>query len=90
MKSSQIIRLAHRADRSVARWIALLLIALATVLAALFLSARLLLSLVDEQGLAASGRFYHPLIANVLLSRDDAPNGSAASRRDWWRSRELC
>jgi hypothetical protein len=43
-----------RVDRSVAWWSALLLAALITVLAALFLSARLLLSLDNEQGHARS------------------------------------
>jgi hypothetical protein len=83
MKSSRTIRVANRADRSVAWWTAVLLIALGTILAALFLSARLLLSLADEQGLAASGRFYGAFISNVLLSRDDTPNRSARSRSDW-------
>ena len=76
----------YRVDRSVAWWSALLLIVLGTVLAALFLSARLVLSLANEQGLEqskGSGRAYHTFAAAVLLLRDDAPNRSERARRHW-------
>jgi hypothetical protein len=51
MKPSRAIRTSSRADRSVAWWSTLLLIALGAVLTALFLSARLLLSLASETGI---------------------------------------
>jgi len=50
MKSSRKTGHANSADRSVARWRTALLIALGAVLMALFLSARLLLSLANEPG----------------------------------------
>jgi hypothetical protein len=51
MRPSRTIRPSNRADRSVAWWSTLLLIALGAVLTALFLSGRLLLSLADETGI---------------------------------------
>lgn len=50
MKPSQTIRHPSGADRSVARWSTVLLVALVAVLTALFLSGRLLLSLANEPG----------------------------------------
>ena len=49
MKSSRENRSSNRADRSVAWWSTLLLVALGAVLTALFLSGRMLLSL-EEPG----------------------------------------
>jgi hypothetical protein len=49
MKLSKENRLSNRADRSVAWWSTLLLLALGAVLTALFLSGRMLLSL-EEPG----------------------------------------
>jgi hypothetical protein len=50
MKPSKTIRHADGADRSVARWSTVLLVALGAVLTALFLSGRLLLSLANDPG----------------------------------------
>jgi hypothetical protein len=83
VKTSKPTRPSSRLDRSVACWSALLLIALATVLAALFLSARLMLSLDNEDAASADGRFYHVVVTGVLLPRDRAPNGSEPSPRHW-------
>jgi hypothetical protein len=44
------MRQANDPDRSVARWTAVLLVALGAIFLALFLSARLLLSLANEPG----------------------------------------
>jgi hypothetical protein len=54
MKPSKEIRPSNRADRSVAWWSTLLLVALAAVLTALFLSGRMLLSL-EEPATEQSG-----------------------------------
>jgi hypothetical protein len=51
MKTSRTIRSPHRADRTVAWWSTLLLVGLAAVFIALFLTARLLLSLANEPGM---------------------------------------
>ena len=50
MKPSKTTRHSNDADRSVAWWSAVLLIALGAVLAGVFLSARLVLSLANEPG----------------------------------------
>jgi len=50
MKPSKPIRYASDADRSVARWSTVLLLALGAVLVAVFLSARLVLSFANEPG----------------------------------------
>jgi hypothetical protein len=50
MKPSRTIRQTNHADRSVARWTTVLLIALGAIFMALFLSARLLLSLATDPG----------------------------------------
>jgi hypothetical protein len=50
MKSSKATGHSNGADRSVAWWSAALLIALVAVLAGVFLSARLVLSLANEPG----------------------------------------
>jgi hypothetical protein len=50
MKPSRSIRQANDPDRSVARWTTVLLVALGAIFLALFLSARLLLSLANEPG----------------------------------------
>ena len=87
MKPSRpTLRSSRRLDRSVAWWSVLLLVALAGVLAALFLSARLLLSLATEQGPEPSDSpavAYHSGATGVLLLRDDAPNRSEAAPRQW-------
>jgi hypothetical protein len=70
VKTSRPTRPSGRLDRSVAWWSALLLVALATVLAALFLSARLMLSLANEGPASAQGHSYHRFATVVLLPRD--------------------
>lgn len=70
MRTSRPTRSSGRLDRSVAWWSVGLLIALATVLAALFLSARLMLSLANEDPASAQGRSYHGFRPVVLLPRD--------------------
>jgi hypothetical protein len=90
VKTSRPTRPSSRLDRSVAWWSVLLLIALATVLAALFLSARLMLSLANEDVASAHGRASHTFATVVLLPRYDTPNRSEPSPLHWWRLRELC
>jgi hypothetical protein len=51
MKTSRTIRSPNRADRTVAWWSTLLLVGLGAVFVALFLTARLLLSLANEPGI---------------------------------------
>lgn len=73
MKPSRAIRPSNRADRSVAWWSVLLLLALGAVLTALFLSARLLLSLANETGIEQTSVRETPLAyaTSVLQLRDD-------------------
>ena len=82
MKLSKEIRPSNRADRSVAWWSTLLLVALGAVLTALFLSGRMLLSLEEpsiEQTGAAAGPLPHPH-DSVAVPR--LPNGSDLPRFD--------
>jgi hypothetical protein len=73
MKLSRATRPSSRADRSVAWWSTLLLLALGAVLTALFLSARLLLSLANEPGIEQTSVRATSLAyaTSVLQSRDD-------------------
>jgi hypothetical protein len=65
------MRQANDADRSVARWTTVLLIALGAVFMAVFLSARLLLSLANEPG-SEQTRLREALYSQRMLpARDD-------------------
>ena len=82
MKPSKENRSLNRADRSVAWWSTLLLLALGAVLTALFLSGRMLLSLQDpctEQTSVPAPSLPHP-VDRVALAR--RPNGSDRLRFD--------
>ena len=82
MKLSKKLRPANRADRTVAWWSTLLLVALGAVLAALFLSGRMLLSLdvpVIERTSAAAAPLPHPRNSVAVPRR---PNGSDLLRFD--------
>lgn len=82
MKPSQTTRSPNRTGRSVAWWSTLLLIALGAVLAALFLSARLVLSPANEQGLEqTSAANRAPLLAHVthVSAPRNIPNRSEPS-----------
>ena len=73
MKPSKTIRRLSGADRTVAWWSTLLLVGLGLVFMALFLTARLLLSLANEPG---TGQTSVPatslsLVASMLPARDD-------------------
>jgi hypothetical protein len=87
VKPSRHVPSSSRFDRRVAWWSALLLLALAGVFAALFLSARLLLSLANEPGLERSAvpipASYHAFTAALLQLRDVTPNRSEPSPRRW-------
>ena len=73
MKTSKTIRPAHRVDRTVGWWSTLLLVGLGAVIVALFLSARLLLSLANEPGSNQTRASATPLshVAGMLPLRDD-------------------
>ena len=82
MKLSKEIRRSNRADRTVAWWSTLLLVALGAVLTALFLSGRMLLSLEEprrEQTSAAVTPLPHPRNSVAVPRR---PNGSDLLRFD--------
>jgi hypothetical protein len=82
MKPSNENRYPNRADRSVAWWSTLLLVALGAVLTALFLSGRMILSL--EEPRAEQTRLPSPALPHiddrVALAR--RPNGSEPPRFD--------
>ena len=71
MKPSRTIRQANDADRSVARWTTVLLVALGVILMALVLSARLLLSLATEPGSQQTSLGDTPPSELLLPARDD-------------------
>ena len=71
MKPSTTIRQANDADRSVARWTTVLLIALGAIFMALFLSARLLLRLANEPGSQQTSLGDAPPSELLLPARDD-------------------
>ena len=75
MKPSRIARPRSRADRSVVRWSTLLLIALGAVFTALFLSARLLLSLANEPGIEQTS-VRGTLQDAIIVANARRPNGS--------------
>ena len=82
MKLSNEIRPSNRADRTVAWWSTLLLVALGAVLTALFLSGRMLLSLEEpglEQTSTAATPLPHPRDSVAMPRR---PNGSDLPRSD--------
>jgi hypothetical protein len=84
MKSSTSGGAHKRVDRSVAWWSALLLAALVAVLSALFLSARLLLSLADARGPDLSDCSPPAgYILHLLRASDVRPNHAEPS---WWHS----
>jgi len=84
MRSSSAAGSRKRVDRSVAWWSALLVAALVAVLTALFLSARLLLSLADTQGPDLSDCSLPAAhVLHVLRASDVTPSGLEPS---WWHS----
>ena len=82
MKLSKVNRSPQRADRSVAWWSTLLLVALGAVLTALFLSGRMLLSLEEpgtEQTSVPATSLPHP---DDLVALARRPNGPERPRVD--------
>jgi hypothetical protein len=71
MKPSRTIRQTNDANRSVARWTTVLLIALGAIFMALFLSARLLLSLATDPGSGQTSLREGSPSELLLPARDD-------------------